>query len=211
MRHALLRSGAAVGVLALCAAAWVLAIPTYGSYRPARITPEWYVQHFPGCMDVCGSRAQEWREAVRWHSVRRRPDVVTALIRVINDSTVSVYTRGRAVYMLGTTRQPRAREFLVELLERRRAWDSARQNVIRALAGSGPPLPEAGYRVLAEVLHPEDPDASTDAERESALRALVHLRTERARQILVLQLDRETDPHLRDSIQRALRAWSTRR
>lgn len=167
---------------------------------PERITPAWYVTNFPNCMDHCHDPARD----SLWLEIRDRPDLVDALVRVIESPVTDAWTRANAVLRLGATGQDRAHLYIVDRLDALPEDDPDATSWILAIGSGNGPVREAVYETLASQL-------GIPYRTEAAIFILGEIGTARARAILEETAATTADASLRASIQRALREWAPRR
>lgn len=187
--------------------AGLLALPGCGTAAgtsrtasPERITPEWYVETFPNCIDQCGDS----RRLALWREIRHRPDLVEALIRIVESPATDSWTRSNAILALGATSQESAYRYLRDRLEELPPDDANASPWILGL-GSGPgPAPEFVYEALIAQF-------AISHRVDSTIEALAGMRTGRAREILEAAAHGSDDEWVRREIERRLRDWQRRR
>jgi hypothetical protein len=167
---------------------------------PERITPAWYVTNFPNCIDHCDDPARD----SLWLAIRHRPDLVDALVRVIESPVTGAWTRANAVLRLGATGQDRAHRYIADRLDALPENDPDATSWILALGSGHGPVREAVYETLATQL-------GIPYRTEAAIFILGEIGTARARAILEETAATTGDASLRASIERALREWTPRR
>jgi hypothetical protein len=167
---------------------------------PERITPAWYVANFPNCTDDCGDPVRD----SLWVEIRDRPDLVDALVRVIESPVTDAWTRANAVLRLGATAQDRAYRYIRDRLDALPEDDPDAASWIVALGSGHGPIRDDVYQTLAAQL-------GIPYRAEAAIFILGEIGTARARAILEETAAATADASLRTSIQRALREWTPRR
>lgn len=167
---------------------------------PERITPAWYVANFPNCIDHCDDPARD----SLWLEIRDRPDLLDALVRVIESPVTDAWTRANAVLRLGATGQDRAHRYIADRLDALPEDDPDAASWILALGSGHGPVREAVYETLATQL-------GIPYRTEAAIFILGEIGTARARAILEETAATTADASLVASIQRALREWTPRR
>lgn len=173
-----------------------------GGPVPQKITAGWYVANHPNCIDDCGAAEGARREAL-WARIRERPDLVEALIEVV-ESRRDSWTRSNATLNLGFTAQERAHRYLVAALDTA-GDDDVRTRLLLAFGSGNRPVPSYVYGALERTV-----SAGYFQGGSAAISTLAALGTERARAILQHAASRGPDQYTQTFARQALQAWKPR-
>lgn len=191
----LLRMAVAPGLVMLCAASQIVA---QSLTTPTVISQHWVRTQILEA-DVYDTTKSGWHQS--WQSIRSRPEVVTALIAIHNDSTVPRLERLTALSFLGATGQPSAYEYLEHTFDDVASDLETRVSVIYGM-GSIPHSdtpPEGVFQRLAIALSSGPP-----RQRIAAAYALGDLHSARADLILRKRRAAETSVAVLQRIDRNL-------
>jgi HEAT repeat protein len=165
---------------------------------PDVVTRQWLTQTFlmPHAHDDATKVAAT---QAKWAAVRDRPETVSLLIEINEDTEELPLVRKNALLSMGATGQPRAYEYLAQRWSRTTPNDSERYFLIVAL-GSGPRDREREHSALALQKLKEILDGREQRLQIHAAQSLGDIGSARSRAILEERLTLERDPAILSTI-----------
>lgn len=173
--------------------------PWTGGPVPERITPGFIVLNFPNCTDHCAAGSTEL-----WLRIRDRPDLLRALIHLVESPATDESTRANAVLRIGSTGQEQGYRYLVRLLSLPPRDADWRTTVIIALSAGNRPLPGFVYATLEQLLYAPYPRSYDPV---IAAKSLAGIGTTQARAALERRLQAPGAGELHGIIRGLIQHW----